>query len=125
MKKIIVTLILAVGMIAVANAQPKAVGGRLGWGLEASYQHNMGAKANFLEANLGLFAYGSLQLGGTYNFMIAQPEWTAKGTWGFYAGPGVYAGLGFLGYGNFGVMGQLGLEYTFETPMTFTSRPRE
>lgn len=117
MKRLILTAILVIGMAATAFAQPKAIGGRLGWGIEASYQHNMGAGANFLEADLGLFAFTGLNVSGIYNFMIAQPEWTTKGTWGFYAGPGVGAGISFLGPVQVSVMGQVGLEYNFEKPV--------
>ena len=117
MKKIIITTIIALAAATALNAQPRAIGGRLGYGLEASYQHSVGSKANFIEANLGLFAYTSLQVGANYNFMIAQPEWTEKGTWGFYAGPGAAVGLSFLGPFNVYLTGQLGLEYTFEKPV--------
>lgn len=117
MKKLILTAILIIGAAAAASAQPKAIGGRIGYGLEASYQHNMGEGVNFLEADLGLFAFSGLHLTGTYNFMIAQPEWTTKGTWGFYAGPGVGAGVSFLGPVTVSVVGQIGLEYNFEKPL--------
>ena len=80
MKKIIITVILAIGFVTAVAAQPKAIGGRLGWGLDLSYEHNVGSKANFMEASLGLYGFTGLQLGATYNFMIAQPEWTTKGT---------------------------------------------
>lgn len=117
MKKIIITVILAIGFVTAATAQPKAIGGRLGWGVDVSYEHNMGSKANFLEASLGIFGFSGLQLGATYNFMIAQPEWTTKGTWGFYAGPGASVGMSFFGPFNISVMGQIGLEYTFDIPL--------
>ena len=51
----------------------------------------------------------------TYNFMIAQPQWTDKGEWGFYAGPG--AQVGFYNAGenamalNLAVGGQIGAEW--------------
>ena len=73
MKKIIITVILAIGFVTAVAAQPKAIGGRLGWGLDLSYEHNVGSKANFMEASLGLYGFTGLQLGATYNFMIAQP----------------------------------------------------
>lgn len=117
MKKIIITVILAIGFVAAVAAQPKAIGGRLGWGLDLSYEHNVGSKANFMEASLGLYGFTGLQLGATYNFMIAQPEWTTKGTWGFYAGPGATLGMSFFGPFNVGLMGQIGLEYTFDIPL--------
>ena len=51
--------------------------------------------------------------------MIAQPNWTSRGEWGFYAGPGASVGLG-LGEANYltlGVAGMVGLEYSFWFPL--------
>ena len=95
MKKIILIAALVFGVAVAATAQPRAVGGRLAYGVEASYQHY------------------------TYNFMIAQPAWTARGEWGFYAGPGASVGLDLIGRSEFvfGVVGQVGLEYTFWFPL--------
>ncbi len=118
MKKIIIIAAALLLTAVAASAQPKAIGGRLGYGLELSYQHNMGQKANFLEADLGIGFLGGLNLNGSYNFMIAQPEWSSKGEWGFYAGPCV--GLNYLWYVrgiSLGLGGQIGLEYTFDFPL--------
>ena len=38
MKKIIILAALMLGIAVAASAQPKAIGGRLGYGLEASYE---------------------------------------------------------------------------------------
>ena len=81
MKKIILIAALAFGVAFAASAQPRAVGGRFGYsGLEASYQHYLGGE-NFIEAELGLDYIGLIGVKGTalYNFMIAQPAWTARG----------------------------------------------
>ncbi len=114
MKKIILIAALALGTAFAASAQPKAVGLRLGWAVEASYQHNVNG-ADFIEANLGTFGYSGLDISSTYNFMIAQPNWTDRGEWGFYAGPGV--ALGFFHGTSIAVQGQVGLEYTFWFPL--------
>lgn len=107
---------------AVSYAQPKAIGGRLGAGVEASYQHSLAAGnngfANFIQLDAGL----ALPLGAgdsigavatcTYNFVFAKPKWTTKGEWEWHAGPGAA-----LGYNNgfvIGVTGQVGLMYTFD-----------
>lgn len=116
MKRIIAIIALAMGIAAAAVAQPRAIGGRLGWGMEASYQHTLGGQ-NFIEADLGFFTFNSVNAVATYNFMIAQPAWTPKGEWGFYAGPGVAATAGFNGFGAIGVVGNVGLEYTFWFPL--------
>ena len=118
MKKILLIASLALGISLAAAAQPRAIGARMGWGFEASYQHTMKG-ADFLEADLGLFTY-ALNGAVVYNFMIAQPAWTDRGEWGFYAGPGGAVGIGVLnGTGGFNLSaaGQVGLEYTFWLPL--------
>ncbi len=114
MKKIILIAALVLGAAVAATAQPKAVGLRLGWSVEASYQHNING-ADFIEANLGTFGYAGLDISSTYNFMIAQPAWTDRGEWGFYAGPGL--ALGFFHGTSIALQGQVGLEYTFWFPL--------
>ena len=116
MKKIVLVAAMVLGFAFAASAQPRAVGLRGGYGVEASYQHTMGA--DFLEADLGLVGNG-LNVAATYNFMIAQPTWTDRGEWGFYAGPGAAVGLGFgeANHLNVAVAGQVGLEYSFWFPL--------
>ena len=126
MKKIIIAAALVLGFAVAASAQPRAIGVRVGNGGEVSYQHSLGN--NFLEVDggLGLGFDGVFNVGATgiYNFMIAQPSWTPRGEWGFYAGPGVALGGGAVkvdgvnhGYFSAGVAGQIGLEYTFWFPL--------
>ena len=117
MKKIILVAALVLGFAAAAAAQPRALGLRGGYGVEASYQHTLGS--NFVEADLGLYGFNTLNVGGTYNWMLAQPQWTDRGEWGFYAGPGAALGLGFGAASHFSaaVCGQVGLEYTFWFPL--------
>ena len=101
------------------SSSPKALGIRLGNGIEVSYQHSL--RDNFIELDLGLDGFSpNLNATAVYNFMIAQPNWSSRGQWGFYAGPGL--GLGFgLGYDynyfNAGIIGQVGLEYSFWFPL--------
>lgn len=119
MKKFILIAVIALSTAIAAIAQPRAIGARLGWGAEVSYQHNLGN--NFLELDLGLPGWGGIGIGltGIYNFVIAQPQWT-PGTWTFYAGPGAQIGLGFGGgsvSSTIGVAGQVGLSYKFEFPL--------
>ena len=63
--------------------------------------------------------------------MIAQPNWTSRGTWGFYAGPGAAVGLKLGnserdGYFHVAAAGMVGLEYTFWFPLqlSFDLRPQ-
>ena len=117
MKKIILIAAMVLGFATAAIAQPRAFGLRGG---ELSYQHSFGQ--NFLEVDggvgFGLGTSGSLNVGATgiYNFMIAQPQWTEKGQWGFYAGPAVKLGYVWIG-GYVAVGAQVGLEYEFEFPL--------
>ena len=117
MKKIILIAAMVLGFVVAAVAQPRAVGIRGGYGVEATYQHTLGA--NFVEANLGLNGFNALNVAATYNWMIAQPQWTDRGEWGFYAGPGAALGFGFGAASHFNVaaVGQVGLEYTFWFPL--------
>ena len=117
MKKIILIAAMVLGFAVAAVAQPRAIGLRGGYGVELSYQHTLGA--NFVEADLGL-CVGALNLGATYNWMIAQPQWTDRGEWGFYAGPGAVVGMDLFGdvkHFSVAAAGQVGLEYTFWFPL--------
>ena len=128
MKKIFIAAALVLGFAVAASAQPRAIGLRLGWGAEASYQHTV-YNEDFVEVDLGLCTFDGLNASAVYNFMIAQPAWTDRGDWGFYAGPGLAVGMGGLttdsAYFNLGVAGQVGLEYTFWFPLqlSFDIRP--
>ena len=118
MKKIIIIAAMMLGVAVAAVAQPRAIGIRGGYGIEASYQHTLGS-ANFIEADLGLASFNSLNVVATYNWMIANPQWTDRGEWGFYAGPGAAIGLGFspASFFNIAAAGQVGIEYTFWFPL--------
>ena len=124
MKKIILVAALVLGFAVAASAQPRAIGVRAGNGGEISYQHSLGA--NFLEVDggLGLGFDGVFNVGATgiYNFMIAQPSWTSRGEWGFYAGPGAALGMSLgtqdtEGYFHLAAAGMVGLEYSFWFPL--------
>ena len=114
MKKIIVLAVAVLGFTFAASAQPRAVGLRGGYGVEATYQHTLGE--NFIEANLGLNGVGCVNVAATYNWMLLQPQWTDRGEWGFYAGAG--AAVGFAQKSVYvGAAGQAGLEYSFWFPL--------
>ncbi|MBQ9547893.1 MAG: hypothetical protein IJV01_01880 [Bacteroidales bacterium] len=112
MKKILAIAISLLAFAAVANAQPRTIGIRAGYGAQLSYQHTMGGE-NFLEVNAGWSA-NAVAFTGTYDFILAN-----EGNFNFYAGPGAYVGLAnsdlFLG-----VAGQLGVEYNFDIPLTLS-----
>ena len=110
---------MALGFVVTAVAQPRAIGARLGYGAEVSYQHTLGN--NFIQADLGLMGFGAnINANATYNWTLAKPQWTDRGEWSVYAGPGAGLGLGWVGgasYFNIGVVGMVGLEYTFWFPL--------
>jgi hypothetical protein len=121
MKKVITILVAALAFVAVASAQPRAVGVRAGLGgVEVSYQH--GFNSNFLEADLGAaFQSGavaiSLQL--AYDFVFAS-----SGNWNFYAGPAL--GLAFATAKDASALvpavgGQVGVEFSVPgAPLNFS-----
>jgi hypothetical protein len=127
MRRFVFILIAIFASVFVAKSQPKALGLRAGMDCQLSYEHNMtgdlqGAESSgdFMELDLGVeFVYGyavGLNAAAGYNFMIAQPEWTQKGQWGFYVGPAVKVGYLWVG-GYLAVGAQVGLEYNFDFPL--------
>ena len=116
MKKFIAFVAAALCFAAVASAQPKALGIRATAGAEISYQHNIGA--NFMDLDLG-FGIGAannwLTAVAVYDFNICP-----LGPLNFYAGPGAYIALWPAAENmplNAGLVGQIGLEYTFPFPL--------
>ena len=126
MKKVIIVIAAVFGFAVMASAQPKAIGGRLGYGLEASYQHYFG-KPHFMEINAGFGFLGGkpgFNATGTYNFTFAQPSWTPRGNWAWYAGPGITLGSTYYNDDHnffFGIVGQIGLEYKFWFPLQLSA----
>ena len=53
MKKLLLVAIMAVAGVAAAVAQPRAIGGNVGYGIEASYQHGLG-EANMIDLSVNL-----------------------------------------------------------------------
>lgn len=129
---------------------PRSMGFRIGvTGFDATYQHSF-RRDQFLQGDFGIdFGFSvngrpGARATATYNFIWGRPAWTHRGYWGIYSGPGLT--LGYVNdlvsyrignerwnpYGNRGDGGfmialtvQVGLEYTFEFPMTlaFEVRP--
>ena len=125
----IVTITVAIMISVIALAQPKSIGGRIGFGAQISYLHTVGK--NFIETDLGYnYAMGH-NVSARYLFLIKQPKWTEEGKWEFYAGPGIFLGTDWSFYNGqgitvanfprvpfmFGITGQVGLSYTFKFPL--------
>ena len=133
MKKTFLIVIALLGLSLAAVAQPKAIGVRGGlfgphFNGEISYQQWTSLFDNdydFVEVDLGVFGGNGFKATALYNFTFAQPEFTDRGEWAFYTGPGLAVGYGtgenkegekkaapFVGLAY-----QLGLEYTFWFPL--------
>lgn len=112
MKKFIAIIAAALVFSVAASAQPKAVGVRIGYGAEVSYQHYLGGM-NFVEADLGFMSNG-FRLSGIYDFHIGS-----AGDFNFYGGPGAQVGFAAWNDGNgngnvrflAAIVGQIGAEY--------------
>ena len=122
MKKIFAVLAAALLFSAAVSAQPKAVGVRIGYGAEVSYQHYLGG-SNFLEADLGFMGNG-FRLTGIYDFNLGN-----AGNFNFYVGPGASLGLANVkdDGGNVktafsaAVVGQIGAEFAVPgVPLNFS-----
>lgn len=112
MKKIFAIALSVLAFAAVASAQPRAIGARLGGDAELSYQHSLGQ--NFVEGDLGMDVagpYAGFHVTGIYDFAFPIAD-----GFNWYVGPGAqvsmwtaedHSGLGV------GIGGQLGIEYQF------------
>lgn len=133
----------------ISKASPRSMGFRIGAaGFDASYQHVV-KKNQFVQGDFGVdFGYNAngragVRAAATYNFIWARPAWTSKGYWAIYAGPGLTLGyvndmfnirLGDVmrftpkSIGDNGFMlalaAQVGLEYTFEFPLSLALEVR-
>jgi len=113
MKKILAIAVALFAFVAVASAQPRALGLRAGYGGELSYQHTLGG-ANFAELDLGLWQHG-FKLTGAYDFILA-----GDGNFNLYAGPAAAVGTWKVNDNSdfvAGVGGQIGVEYNFPIPL--------
>ncbi len=122
MKKIIVSLMFVCATVTVANAQSRAIGARLGYNLEFSYQHAL-ASRNMIDLSVGVTNfyndYGYIEADCMYDWVF-----NIRGGWNWYVGPGVGLGYGFgSGWENafrVSVGGQLGVEYNFGIPLNLS-----
>jgi len=132
MKRLVLFAIILVAACTVAMAQPRAIGGRVSYGIGASYQHGFGEK-NMLQADLDFFAYSysiripgmgristydwGVQATATYNWIFPISSWTHAGSWNWYAGVGGGIGWNWYKIGWAGVAGMIGVEYNFKFPL--------
>ncbi|MCQ2344726.1 MAG: hypothetical protein MJ002_07410 [Paludibacteraceae bacterium] len=130
MKRLFVFFVLLASMTAL-YAQPRAIGGRLGYGLEFSYEHTL-HDANMLSIDAGLCGFHGAEVAITYDWINPGGHsfasvWSGRGEWNWYAGVGGAAGGHWKhSTGAFvGVAGRLGVEYNFWFPLqlSFDYRP--
>lgn len=124
-KKIFLIVSMAVLAICTAAAQPRAIGGRLGYGLDVSYQHNVGR--NKVTLDVGLPWFSGLEAVATHDWVIPVHSWSGRGAWNWYPGVGLGLGGRFFDHPHhddphncffIGVAGRFGFEYQFWFPMT-------
>lgn len=123
MKKFLLVAALVITTIFAANAQGgngyrNSIGIRGAYGAEVSYQRYLAPQSR-IEGTMGINRYG-FSVEGVYQWMFDFPASTA-GIWQWYAGVGV--GTGVWSNKDFdtgiclGVLGQIGIEYTFNIPL--------
>lgn len=127
MKKVFFVMLLFCSMATVSMAQPRAIGGRVGYNIEFSYQHAIGAR-NMLDISAGAT---NVWNGWAYTEANCMYDWIigiGSSKFNFYLGPG--AGIGYA-YGRFwnkydysplrvNVGGQFGFEYQFDIPLNLS-----
>ena len=133
MKKFIIVCAATLLAVVAVNAQPRAIGGRVAYGVGFSYQHSMGLD-NMISVDVDFPGYnGGIGAAATYDWIFPITAWSQKGEWNWYAGVG--AGFGFawpevvkqemagiktrssVGGFNIGVAGRIGVEYNFWFPL--------
>lgn len=112
-----------VASVTVLYAQPRAIGGRLGAGLEFSYEHSL-QSSNMLSIDAGLCLFHGAEVAVTYDWINPgghdfSSVWSGRGTWNWYAGVGGAAGGYWAKYsgGFLGAAGRIGVEYNFWFPL--------
>lgn len=115
---------MAVMGLATASAQPRAIGGNVGYGIGFSYQHGLGEK-NMLDVAVNVPLFWGIGGQVTYDWIDpfgTQVPWKYKGEWHWYMGVG-----GAIGMYNFanpvgyaGAAGHIGIEYNFWFPLNLS-----
>ena len=118
-KTLLMVAILAMASVATAMAQPRAIGGRIGYGLEVSYQHGLGD--NMLTIEAGVPGFYSGQAVVTYDWINpfnTSIPWDEKGSWNWSLGVGGAVGGSWVGkYVYIGAVGRVNVEYSFWFPL--------
>lgn len=119
MKKFLFVAVLALASV-MAYAQPRAIGARIGYGAEFSYEHQLGQ--NMISLEVGVPGFMGLEAACTYDWIDpfgATVPWNEKGEWHWYMGVGGAIQTWGWGFNNgfIGAAGRFGIEYDFWFPM--------
>lgn len=96
MKKTLLIALVALFSVAMADAQPRAVGGRVGYNIDFVYQHTLSEKT-FMEVNAGILEwYEGAHVDFIHEWIWLTPNWTPKGEWNWFAGVGANVGYKWL-----------------------------
>jgi len=119
MKKVLFVALLALASV-MAYAQPRAIGARLGYGAQFSYEHQLGQ--NMISLEVGVPGFALLEAACTYDWIDpfgATVPWNEKGEWHWYMGVGGAFQTTWVnnGFGFIGAAGRFGIEYDFWFPL--------
>ena len=134
--------IMAMFGVATAVAQPRAIGGQIGNGIEFSYEHTLGNNFVSVDAGLPGWFYRGFGIEGvaTYNWLNpfgADFPAVSQGDWNWYMGVGAGLGANFWNYSIYsgeinnwrntfyvGAAGRIGVEYNFWFPLQLSAEWR-
>jgi len=120
MKKVLfIVAFIAASLFTFADG-PRAVGGRIGYGIDASYQHALG-ESNMVQVEVGVPYFSRLEAACTYDWInpggLTIP-WSERGQWNWYAGVGGVVGSNLrFTEGYVRAAGRIGVEYNFWFPL--------
>lgn len=123
-KNLLLTALFVVMGSVVAMAGPRAIGGRIGYGVEFSYQHGLNS-GNMVSLDAGLAGINGIEAAATHDWIFNITAWDKKGSWNWYAGVGAAAGVYELFTKDenlptrfyVGAAGRIGAEYNFWFPL--------
>ena len=120
MKKLLFVAVLAFASI-MAYAQPRAIGARLGYGAQFSYEHGLGS-GNMVSLEVGVPGFWGIEAACTYDWIDpfgATVPWNEKGEWHWYMGVGGSVATYGWAFNNgfIGACGRFGIEYDFWFPL--------
>lgn len=119
MKKFLLLVAVALTAVVAAYAQPRAIGGRIGYGFEVSYQHTVGDK-RMVNLDFGVPAFYGIEAACTHDWIDpfgTSVPWNDRGEWHWYMGVGGGASWYWAGAFAVGLGGRIGIEYDFWFPM--------